>query len=146
MLRLQDVVIGASRQIACTIVRQDDPFVILPALLCFTLPRNHPMVLLPLLQKLDAEFPDKPLYPSDPALATDAEAFAELERGLTSAGYRCGSGPAPSFSCSSNNSVAVSRVLNDACSLCPSPQRDGASGRKPTAVLSSPRQYDRCLA
>ena len=45
------------------------------------------------LQKLDAEFPDKPLYPSDPALAADAEAFAELERGLTSAGYRRGTGP-----------------------------------------------------
>ena len=52
------------------------------------------MQLLQLSQKLDAEFSDKPLYPSDPALAADGEAFAELERGLTSAGYRCGTGPA----------------------------------------------------
>ena len=43
------------------------------------------------LQKLDEEFPDTPpLYPSDPAVAADAEAAAELERGLATAGYRHG--------------------------------------------------------
>ena len=40
-------------------------------------------------QKLDELFSEKPLYPRDPAVAADAEAAAELERGLATAGYRC---------------------------------------------------------
>ena len=42
------------------------------------------------LQKLDDVFPEKPLYPSDSALAADAEVAAELERDLATAGYRHG--------------------------------------------------------
>ena len=40
-------------------------------------------------QRLDEEFPERPLFPTDPALLASAEAMVEAERPLSSAGYRC---------------------------------------------------------
>lgn len=40
------------------------------------------------VQRLDVEFPERPLFPTDPALIKAAEAMVEAERPLSSAGYR----------------------------------------------------------
>lgn len=40
------------------------------------------------LQALDEEFPERPLYPADPALAEEGEALSKLSDELSAAGYR----------------------------------------------------------
>ena len=41
-----------------------------------------------MLQALDEEFPERPLYPADPRLAEEGETLSKLSDELSAAGYK----------------------------------------------------------
>ena len=49
------------------------------------------------MQRLDVEFPERPMFPADPDLLADAEAMVAAERPLSSAGYRYTSNSPPVY-------------------------------------------------